>query len=773
MSMDTIHHDIDTTVEEMSQLRVPELKAVCRSIGLALTGRKADLQDRIKAYLNNATRSSNVDYYRSKAILTLIQKSKIGEPLPSYESIWQSLRTGAYTHPVATGEVPHISLNIKSPIHVQDPKLTISFKESPFYRLKRMIQESPKLASRSTGRGVCGFKFKLNEIENQLLSSGDQYQLYMFCGLLNPLGNHKNIHIQFPHPNEIKFNDVMIKDNVRGLKNQVGTAKPAILTPYIKFPPFENNLQLIYAFTKDDYLVYLYIVEVITIQEILEKVKSHPRIVKPATLQYIKKTLTEEEDEELMTTSTIMTLQCPISYSRMEYPVKSIYCHHLQCFDALWFIESQKQVPTWKCPVCQKSIYISDLAICEFVQEIIQQCSDDIEQVEIRSDGSWIPIQEDEGLTNKSKNLSDTHHQNVESTLKREYQNDILLEDSPIRQSINEPVVISLDSDEEEEEEEDSSSSKTTTNLISMDSTTPIISNVPEKLLYTSHLDPSSASNVLPVLDSNDKYENGMTNINNSVSVPETSFIDSRIPNNPLAPINNYIPTQIILNHAHSSKRPPLYDQSNIQNIQNQPPLTNIMENTFRNELSSDLHNKQHTQLHIPQLHMNLNVRNSSLFGNIIERPTEYIEQPDNNTSHSQLGPDSSNVLGLSGDSVKLSNGTFNKKLLGHTSEGNQDPQAANILSPMTGRLVPMRQSPPIERPILPPLPPLPSIDHKGSTISSYISCTEPQSADIQGTMATTLKSHNSRQKKPPVSPFLPKRYTSLVPKKRVHSHED
>ncbi|CAI5174281.1 ANL_HP_G0129460.mRNA.1.CDS.1 [Saccharomyces cerevisiae] len=58
----------------------------------------------------------------------------------------------------------------------------------------------------------------------------------------------------------------------------------------------------------------------------------------------------------LTTTSTIMSLQCPISYTRMKYPSKSINCKHLQCFDALWFLHSQLQIPTWQCPLPSRTL---------------------------------------------------------------------------------------------------------------------------------------------------------------------------------------------------------------------------------------------------------------------------------------------------------------------------------------------------------------------------------------------------------------------------------
>ncbi|AET40209.1 SUMO ligase NFI1 Ecym_5460 [Eremothecium cymbalariae DBVPG len=461
-----IKHDIQLTCHEMSLLRVPELKAVCRSIGLPLSGRKADLQQRIKEYVENSLRPGHIDPFRPKAILALIQKSKFGDVLPTYESVLQALKTGAFTHPVATGHAPPNSLftypsqdamsqqnagqqqpqSHVPPRSIKSPSSSV-FYPSPFYTLKRMITGSPKLATKSPGRGTCNFKFRLNEVEVKLLQEGPDARLLLFCG---PISHGNRVHIQFPHPNEIKLNDNMIKDNVRGLKNKIGTAKPADLTPYVRLN-LDNYLQLVYAFTKEDYLVYLYIVTMNNSEKILQGVSSHPKIVKPATLAYIKKLLNEEEDDDLMTTSTVMTLQCPISYSRMKYPVKSIHCDHLQCFDAMSFILSQMQIPTAQCPVCQKSIEIKDLAICEFVNDIIKASDEDIEQVEIHQDGSWtVNIEELDAQQNPPK-VAETEGQ---TDMKDEDIDEVILEDDMSFGKANtaEPIIISLDSDEDDED---------------------------------------------------------------------------------------------------------------------------------------------------------------------------------------------------------------------------------------------------------------------------------------------------------------------------------
>ncbi|SCU83345.1 LAFA_0D03048g1_1 [Lachancea sp. 'fantastica'] len=467
VSSSGLQHEIEFCIQEMERLKVTELKSVSRSIGLPLGGRKADLQDRLRSYLNGSCRGNSIDPWRPKTILLLMDKVRQNDALPTYESLWLGLKTGSLQHnPVATGHQPPSSLGTSShgthtKVEQQVPKtrFALQFGQSPFYRLKRMLNGSPKFAPKNGGRGVCSYYFTFNREEAAIMGCegwGTQFKLYLFCGVLPPVVDTSvPSPIQFPHPNDITFNGITVKDNVRGLKNKPGTAKPADLTPYVRASS-ENHLQLTYAFTKEDYLVCCYIVEVFPPQEILKEVLRHPKIVKPATLQYLRESLSEDEDEDLVTTSTIMTLQCPISYCRMRYPSKSVHCRHLQCFDALWYIESQQQIPTWHCPVCQKTVKVEDLVLCEFVESIIAECDDEVEQVEISKDGSWKPIFEDE--TPAPREQSKVHVKSENGRGLGSDDNNMSDEDGnePIpagraRTQQTDPVVISLDSEDEDE----------------------------------------------------------------------------------------------------------------------------------------------------------------------------------------------------------------------------------------------------------------------------------------------------------------------------------
>lgn len=747
----------DTVKEEIMLLKVAELKNVCRSIGLPLSGRKMELQDRLLSFLMAPSRAGLNDPFRVPAVNILVKKAGCGDPVPKYETLLHALTTGSFLHPVATGHQDAASLrasgnaatgggNINTNISTNNNnnmnknakafggKPFLRFQPSPFYSLKRLIgsESAPEAPSK---RGVANISFRLNEEEVKLLKSSSKIRLYLFCGINNSFGTTNDVPIQFPLRNEIKFNEVQIKDNVHGLKNKIGTAKPADLTPYINWPPKSNLLQIVYAFTKDDHMVYVYIVELVETDELLQKTINNPKIVKPATLLYIKQTLKEEEDEDLMTTSTVMSLQCPISYSRMKYPVKSIHCRHLQCFDAQWFIESQKQIPTWQCPVCQKTIHIEDLAICEFVQEIINSTNEDVEQVEISQDGSWL-------IKDDTENHNASSHNGANSAAKEEATPDIKPEDSHglisnEEKANSEPIIISLDSDDDEEETQ-----------------SPSPPPPPQRAIETSNNNSSNTTN-----GSSDPNSADLNQDNDLLDDEDMAFIEElansiidRVPrttqedreerdvqkNGPISSASvsssneqRHNSDRIYQSQQRKTSLDPKAKEAGGQNpiTDHRPQIPNLLGRTPLNAGPSNSSPRLPT---MPQL----TNADSILFNDANQFRSVETDRHNQSDSHVH-----------SMTSQPQLNRTVNNSM---NNSSSSDSESAPLRAHAS-------HSFPVAQPSLPPLPNLP---------------TRPGSSNLPTNLPPSPIIQDPRRKKPEVSPFLPKKnYKNMLPKKRIHSN--
>lgn len=95
------------------------------------------------------------------------------------------------------------------------------------------------------------------------------------------------------------------------------------------------------------------------------------------------------EDGDIVATSSILSLKCPLSTLRIEVPSRSAICSHNQCFDANSFLQLQEQAPTWTCPICNKIVTFEHLQVDQYVDDILKSTPRSVDQVTIEPDGSW------------------------------------------------------------------------------------------------------------------------------------------------------------------------------------------------------------------------------------------------------------------------------------------------------------------------------------------------------------------------------------------------
>lgn len=495
-----LQKEMEDASNVIENLRVTDLKEICRSIQVGVSGRKIELQDRIRQFIRQSMSKGHIDPWRPKAILILAQKAILNEDLPPYEQLWLSLRSGAFAHPVATGHAPVEMLGSSLPANIMGASTvrpnslvirpvngqfgagggtTMTFpttarangaktrssdtaskprssgtrtpytcRAAIFYKVKKVIEGSGLRLRQHNGRERKIVSFKMNNADLTYLKQDPHHRVYLFCGLFASLNSAGDKTIEFPLPNEITINNTILRENLKGLKNKKGTVKPVDITEYIR-PTQQNVLEIIYVFAKVDYYMYCCVVDERTPESLVDSIKNKDIISREETILYIKK-LMNEEDDEFVTTSTVMSLQCPISYTRMRLPVKARKCDHLQCFDAYWYMHSQKQVPTWECPVCSKEVYLEDLATSQYVLDILEKTDEDVEQVDISVDGTWKVIKEDDEPSPKPANSV-----SMKRSASDNDEDEELLHPTKKPVGSNEPIVISLDSDSDENEDTD------------------------------------------------------------------------------------------------------------------------------------------------------------------------------------------------------------------------------------------------------------------------------------------------------------------------------
>lgn len=108
-----------------------------------------------------------------------------------------------------------------------------------------------------------------------------------------------------------------------------------------------------------------------------------------------------EDPDEIVATSSVLSLKDPVAYTRIVTPCRSIGCNHNQCFDAASYLQLQEQAPTWTCPICSKPAPWENLALDQYVNDILSSTSRDTEAVTVAPDGRWHLQKDDDGSSRR------------------------------------------------------------------------------------------------------------------------------------------------------------------------------------------------------------------------------------------------------------------------------------------------------------------------------------------------------------------------------------
>ena len=112
--------------------------------------------------------------------------------------------------------------------------------------------------------------------------------------------------------------------------------------------------------------------------------------------------LSRANDDDIVATSSNMSLKDPVQMTRIDTPCRSMACKHNECFDAAVYLALQEQAPTWTCPICNRPAPWESLVFDLFVQHILDNTDSETEQVTVEPDGQWHKVQNEEENDNKN-----------------------------------------------------------------------------------------------------------------------------------------------------------------------------------------------------------------------------------------------------------------------------------------------------------------------------------------------------------------------------------
>ncbi|KKK25069.1 MIZ zinc finger protein [Aspergillus rambellii] len=379
--------ELQSVIALVKTLTNVQLKDILRNERLAVSGVKASLQLRIIDYIERLQQAGYLDRYDSlrKFIYTTAHRSLPPSPSVSQPAPGHHYHSTSSSQSVQSQHRPS-PLGMSIPSHGTAPG-PLSFKESPFYNILNQLTPTVECKAREQTRDSVELKIILSTDVASRLQTDPKLRIMVFCAADTGLNQFTKSDIAFPHQVELKANLDEVKANLRGLKNKPGTTRPADVTTYIrKRAGYTNHIVMTYALTQKRFFVLANLVECTPVEELVEKLKQRKTITKEQVIQEMKN---KAEDSDIVATSSVMSLKCPLSTLRIQVPCRSVLCTHNQCFDASSFLQLQEQAPTWTCPVCLKATSYESLHIDQYVEDILRSTSTDVDQVIIEPDGQW------------------------------------------------------------------------------------------------------------------------------------------------------------------------------------------------------------------------------------------------------------------------------------------------------------------------------------------------------------------------------------------------
>ncbi|RDY09749.1 E4 SUMO-protein ligase PIAL2, partial [Mucuna pruriens] len=112
----------------------------------------------------------------------------------------------------------------------------------------------------------------------------------------------------------------------------------------------------------------------------------------PVLQHYIQPAITSvDSDSDIIEGASQISLNCPISFTRIKTPVKGRSCKHFQCFDFYNFINMNSKRPSWRCPHCNQYIFVLTET---WLRQILKNVGENITEVIVLADGSWKAVLE-------------------------------------------------------------------------------------------------------------------------------------------------------------------------------------------------------------------------------------------------------------------------------------------------------------------------------------------------------------------------------------------
>lgn len=214
-----------------------------------------------------------------------------------------------------------------------------------------------------------------------------------------PPPSNRNVPIEYPNNPDVVVDDHLVPFKERGLRGKAGSAPPLDLdkgSRGLSRIPGRSTIVIMGhqgpTVTKNKniskkFWFQVVFCEITTMEDLLAQLEQLAPTDAAAELEKIRKRAEDEDD--IQVGPSPLSLKDPLSGMRITKPIRSSKCSHLQCFDARWWLESNRSHPQWHCPHCNKELKFGDIICDGYFLSILRTVPDSYDEVTLESNGEW------------------------------------------------------------------------------------------------------------------------------------------------------------------------------------------------------------------------------------------------------------------------------------------------------------------------------------------------------------------------------------------------
>ncbi|CAI6373029.1 unnamed protein product [Macrosiphum euphorbiae] len=390
--------DIEYVYQVVYDLRPNELQQILKDVKQSPSGSIQLLRNRVLCFLTDPRlKPINMEQKILEVYNTRLRQNQLSQQfqLPPPEFLQEprynlQIHSQSYTPPRPNPIQPSIQP------FVETSSPAIQFEPIPFF--KTVLTLLNPMYYNTDSAKISGI-FYLTEnvrlaIANSWNSARQEYKIQIILRLLQ-VGRNTNVPDRLPYDLTVSVNDRQCKLPTLNIPTKIGIAswrsnvpiditQQTILNTFVK-----NTLDISWSNELHNYMIGVFLAHKLTSNDLLEELKKRPVRASDKTKELIKKSM--ENDADMGVDYIYTTVKDPLTKLRMKLPARGVDCIHLQCFDAIQFLQMNEQREKWTCPLCTKKIKFENIEVDEFFLNMLQSpdLSEECENVLLLKDGTW------------------------------------------------------------------------------------------------------------------------------------------------------------------------------------------------------------------------------------------------------------------------------------------------------------------------------------------------------------------------------------------------